>query len=104
MGATRNSEGGTYNWYGGTAREVEIQALEAHGAFLRLLRKGVPRDEACIKGRFAYTTKHKPSKDGHARTDVYIDGHRRLDALFRVKDFKRRSGHTLLPRQESYIV
>ena len=53
-----------------------------------MLRKDVHKDEICISGRFVYTSKHKPLGDGHARTDAYVDGRRRLGARFFAKGLK----------------
>ena len=75
----------TYNWYGDIEREIEIGASVEHGALIRALRKDVPEYEVCIYVRFVDTIKHKPLAAGHAKTDVRIDGHRRLDSRFCAK-------------------
>ena len=67
-----------------------------------VLRAGVPKDEVCINGRFGYTSKHKPLKDGHARADGYIGDQRRLDSSFCVKFHPAAIGETS-PKQHSYI-
>ena len=54
-------------------------------AFVRVLGRGVPKDEVCIDGRSVYIIKHKPLKSGHAKTEAYIDSQRRLDARMCVK-------------------
>ena len=80
------TKGGTYNWYGDAARQVEIRALEEHGKSIRVLSKDSTKDEVCINGSVVYTIKHRPSKEGHARTDAYVDG-RRMGAAFLRKGF-----------------
>ena len=50
--------GETYNWYGNAERQVATEELEVRGAFLRALRKDVPKDEVCIDGRFCL---HNPT-------------------------------------------
>ena len=44
--------GRAYRCYGDNARKVEIGALREHRAFIMVLRKGVPKDEAFVNGRF----------------------------------------------------
>ena len=50
--------------------------------FIRVLINGAPRDEVRINGRFAYTTEHMPLKEGHAKTEAYVDGRRRRNDRF----------------------
>ena len=57
-----------------------------------LLSKYVPRDGVCIDGRFVYTTKQKPSGEGHTKTEAYVDDQRRLDSRSCVKGFQEASG------------
>ena len=72
--------------------------------------KGVEREgggaygEICINGRFVYTAKHNPVKDGHARTDAYIYDPRRLDARFCVRGFQEAVGPNASPQHHSYRV
>ena len=66
-------------------------------AFLRASSKDVPKDEACISGRFVYTRKRKTLKSGHARTDAYVDEQRRLDARFCVEGFQEAIGGGIPP-------
>ena len=62
--------------------EIEIGALEEPGTFITPLRKGVPKYEVCISGGFVYTIRNKPLRDGHTKTDAYVDNRRRLAARF----------------------
>ena len=75
-------KGATYNYYGDDSRKVAIKALGGHGAFIRVLSKGVPRDGSCIDGRCVYTMKNNPSEAGRAATEAYFDDQRMLDARF----------------------
>ena len=44
--------GGTSIFYGGASRQVEIKALDDHGAFIMVLEMDVDKDELCINGSF----------------------------------------------------
>ena len=50
----------TYNKYGGAARKIEIEAIEKHGAFIRISPGQVPIGESLIEGRFVYAIKINP--------------------------------------------
>ena len=80
----------TYNNYGDAARkiEIEIEAIEKHGAFIRIPFCRIPIDESLIEGRFVYTIKNKPLSAGYEKTDAYLDENRKLDARFCVKGFQ----------------
>ena len=93
-----------YNYYGDSERHVEIRALRDHVKFIRVSSKDLPRDEACIDGAFAYTTKQKSLKAGRAKTDAYVDGRRRLDARFCAKGQQGDSVETLLSHRRNYRV
>ena len=86
MGRDNKWRGATYNTYGDSARKVEKAAFEEHGTLVRLVECEIPTAEVSIDGRFVYTTKQKPLKDGYAKTEEYIDDDVMLDARFRVKD------------------
>ena len=49
-------------------------------------------DEVCVSGMFVYDIKHKRSKDGHAKTESYIDSQRRLGARYFVMCFQDEIG------------
>ena len=78
----------TYNYYGDSERQVDIESLEDHGSFRRVLSKDVPKGEVCINGMFAYTIKRKQLKAGHTRTESYIEGKRRLGGRFCAKGYQ----------------
>ena len=63
--------GETHNFYGDDAMDIEIQSVRREWGIYNGIRKNVPRDGGCINGRFMYTTKRKPLKAGHTRTEAY---------------------------------
>ena len=69
-----------------------IKELEAHGAFIRVLSREVPRDGVCIDGRFVYAMKHNPLKAAPTKTEAYTDDQRWRDALLGVEVFQESSG------------
>ena len=80
----------TYNFYGDDAVVVEIKAIEDHIAFIMVLSKDVPRDGVCVNGVIVYTATQEPSKEGHIKTESYVDDHRMLGDRFCAKVFRRR--------------
>ena len=52
---TPNEE--TYSKYGGATRKIEIEAIERHGAFIRIPFGHIPKGASLIEGRFAYAIK-----------------------------------------------
>ena len=57
--------GETYNFYGDSARSVEIKTLGGQSAFISALSNDVRRDGVCIDKRFGYSTK----RNGMLETD-----------------------------------
>ena len=81
-------KGETYKLYGDVDGEVEIQAIEEHGDFMRVPDGDAPKGEVCINGGFFYTAKHRPLEGGHPKTESYIEHARRLDARSIVTCFQ----------------
>ena len=52
----------------------------------------VPSDEVCIDARFFDTTKHKPLKEGRAKTEEYVGGGRTPKCSFLRESSTRGSG------------
>ena len=75
-------KGETHNYYGDSARRIEIRALRDHGSIIMAFSKDVPRDGVCINGSFLYTTQYNPSEAVLTKTEEYVDGSRSLDARF----------------------
>ena len=69
-------------------------------AFIRASGKDVPKEEACIDGRFVYTINHKHSKSGHTKQG-HIGNRRRLAGRFCVKSPQGEIGEETPPPEST---